>query len=112
MGSSKQVVRTSRMLDSLFPKVLSELTYSSRAERRGGVKGFLDGSGWVWVTLICWGQGREGELCEGEEVQQFQVLCPVFLHLKHRPSFIYFACSTGVSLDKVMASTSMALGSW
>ena len=45
VGSSKQVVRTSRMLDSLFPKVLSELTYLSRVEQRGGVKGFLDGSG-------------------------------------------------------------------
>ena len=45
VGSSKQVVRTSRMLDLLFPEVLSELTYSSRAEHGGGVKGFLDGSG-------------------------------------------------------------------
>ena len=44
VGSSKQVVRTSRMLDSLFLEVLSELTYSSRTERGGGVKGFLDGS--------------------------------------------------------------------
>ena len=33
------------MLDLLFPEVLSELTYSSRAEHGGGVKGFLDGSG-------------------------------------------------------------------
>ena len=32
------------MLDLLFPEVLSELTYSSRAEQ-GGVKGFLDGLG-------------------------------------------------------------------
>ena len=61
VGSSKQVVRTSRMLDLLFLEVLSELTYSLRAERGGGVKGFLDSSGSVWVTLICWGQGREGE---------------------------------------------------
>ena len=45
VGSSKHVVRTSRMLDLLFPEVLSELTYSSRADHRGGVKGFLDGSG-------------------------------------------------------------------
>ena len=45
MGSSKQVVRTLRMLDSLFPEVLSELTYSSRVEHGEGVKGFLDGSG-------------------------------------------------------------------
>ena len=45
VGSSKQVVRTSRMLDSLFPEVLSELMYSLRAEQGGGVKGFLDGSG-------------------------------------------------------------------
>ena len=44
VGSSKQVVRTSRMLDSLFPKVLSELTFASRAERGGGMKRFLDGS--------------------------------------------------------------------
>ena len=33
------------MLDSLFPDVLSELTYSLRVEQGGGVKGFLDGSG-------------------------------------------------------------------
>ena len=33
------------MLDSLFPEVLSELTYLLRAEWGGGVKGFLDGSG-------------------------------------------------------------------
>ena len=45
VGSLKQVVRTSRILDLLFSEVLSELTYSSRTERRGGVKGFLDGSG-------------------------------------------------------------------
>ena len=45
VGSLKQVVRTLRILDSLFPEVLSELTYSSRAERRGGMKGFLDGLG-------------------------------------------------------------------
>ena len=45
VGSSKQVVRTSRMLDSLFLEVLSELTYLSRADRGGGVKGFLDSSG-------------------------------------------------------------------
>ena len=45
VGSLKQVVRTLRMLDLLFPEVLSELTCSSRAERRGGVKGFLDGLG-------------------------------------------------------------------
>ena len=112
VGSSKQVVRTSRMLDSLFPEVLSKLTYSSRAERGGGTKGFLDGSGKVLVTLICWGRGREGELCEGEEVWQFQMLYPVFLHLKHHPSFIHLAHSTWVSLDRVTVSTSMALGSW
>ena len=60
-GSLKQVVSTLRMLDSLFPEVLSELTYSSRAEHGAGVKGFLDGSNWVWVTLICWGREGEGE---------------------------------------------------
>ena len=62
VGYLKQVVRTSRMLDLLFLEVLSELTYSLRVDCGGGIKGFLDGSGWVWVTLICWGQGREGEL--------------------------------------------------
>ena len=51
-----------------------------------------------------------GELWEGGDVQQFQVLCLVFLQLKHHPSFMHFACLTRVSLDKVMASTSMALG--
>ena len=54
-GSSKQVVSILRILDSLFPEVLSELMYSLRVECEAGVKGFLDGSGWVWVTLICWG---------------------------------------------------------
>ena len=52
MGSSKQVVRTSRMLDSLFPEVLSELTYSSRADLGVSVNGFLEGSAWVRVALI------------------------------------------------------------
>ena len=60
VGSLKQVVRTSRMLDSLFPEVLSELTYSLRVEGGAGTKGFLDGSGCVWVVLICWGRGEEG----------------------------------------------------
>ena len=54
-GSLKQVVRTSRILDSLFPKVLSELTYSLRADLGVGVNGFLEGSAWVRVVLICWG---------------------------------------------------------
>ena len=49
------------MLDLLFPEVLSELTYSSRAEHEAEAKEFLDGSSWVWVTLICWGQEGEGE---------------------------------------------------
>ena len=44
-GSS--TVTTSRMLDSLFPKVVSELTYSLRAEWGGGMKGFFDGSGCI-----------------------------------------------------------------
>ena len=47
VGSLKQVVRTSRMLDSLLPKVLSEFTYSSRADLGAGVNGFLEGSAWV-----------------------------------------------------------------
>ena len=47
VGSLKQVVRTSRMLDSLIPEVLSKLTYSLRTEQGGGMKGFLDGSGCV-----------------------------------------------------------------
>ena len=45
VGSLKQVMRTLRILDSLFPEVLSELTYALRAEHGGGMKGFLDGSG-------------------------------------------------------------------
>ena len=40
------------MLDSLFPEVLSELTYSSRAILGVVVGGFLEGSAWVWVVLI------------------------------------------------------------
>ena len=47
VGSLKQVVRTSRILDSLFPKVLSELTYSLRADLGTGVNGFLEGLAWV-----------------------------------------------------------------
>ena len=52
VGSLKHVVRTSRMLDSLFPEVFSKLTYSSRADLGVGVNGFLEGSAWVWVVLI------------------------------------------------------------
>ena len=51
-GSLKQVVRTLRILDSLFPEVLSELTYSSRADLGAGVNRFLEGSAWVRVVLI------------------------------------------------------------
>ena len=46
-----------------------------------------------------------------EEERQFRALCPGFLHWKHLPSFIHFARSTGVSLDRETASTSMAFGS-
>ena len=44
VGSSKQVVRTSRMLDLLLPEVLSEFTYSLRADLGAGANGFLEGS--------------------------------------------------------------------
>ena len=40
------------MLDSLFPEVLSELTYSSRADLGVVVNRFLEGLAWVWVVLI------------------------------------------------------------
>ena len=52
LGSLKQVVRTLRILDLLFPKVLSELTYSLRADLGVGVNRFLEGSAWVRVVLI------------------------------------------------------------
>ena len=52
MGSSKQVMRTSRIFALLFPKVLRELTYSSRADLGVEVNGFLDGSAWIKVVLI------------------------------------------------------------
>ena len=52
VGSSKQVVRMSRILDLLFPEVLSELTYLSWADLGAGVNGFLEGSAWVRVVLI------------------------------------------------------------
>ena len=52
------------MLDSLFPKVLSEFTYLSRAEHRGGMKGFLNSPSSVWMVLICWGQEGEDRFCE------------------------------------------------
>ena len=52
----------------------------------------------------------EGGDVPEEEQQQFQALCPGFLHRKHLPSFMHFAHSTGVSLDKETASTSMAFG--
>ena len=45
------------------------------------------------------------------EERQFQALCPGFLHRKHLPSFIHFARSTGVSLDRETVSISMAFGS-
>ena len=51
---------------------------------------------------------------EGDDVpeeRQFRALCPGFLHRKHLPSFIHFARSTGVSLDRETASMSMAFGS-
>ena len=51
-GSSKQVVRMSRMFDSLLPNVLSEFTYSSRADLGAGVNGFLEGLAWVLVVLL------------------------------------------------------------
>ena len=50
------------MSDSLFPEVFSNFMYSLRAEQGAGVKEFLDGSGWVLVVLICWGQEGEGKL--------------------------------------------------
>ena len=35
------------MLDSLLPEVLSEFTYSLRADLGAGVNRFLEGSAWV-----------------------------------------------------------------
>ena len=61
------MVRTSRILDSLFPEVLSELTYSSRADFGVGVNGFLEGLALVRVVLICWGRG---EIDEGDDVPE------------------------------------------
>ena len=61
----------------------------------------------VSVALMCCGNGEGVFLVD----QQFLALCPVFLHLKHHPSFIHLACLTGVSLDRVTVSTSMVLGS-
>ena len=52
IGSLKQVVRTSRILDLLLPKVLSEFTYSLRADLGVGVNRFLEFSAQVWVVLI------------------------------------------------------------
>ena len=60
-GSSKQVVRTLRILDSLFPEVFNELMYSSRADFGTGVNGFLEGPAWIWVVLIWWRQGEDDE---------------------------------------------------
>ena len=37
----------SRIFDSLFPEVLSEFTYSLRADLEAGVNGFLEGSALV-----------------------------------------------------------------
>ena len=42
----------SRILDLLLPEVLSEFTYSSRADLGAGVNGFLEGLARVWVVLI------------------------------------------------------------
>ena len=39
-------------------------------------------------------------------------LWPVFLQWKQHPSLMHLACSVGVSLDRVMLSTFMVLGSF
>ena len=62
----------------------------------------------VWRTC-CDGQG--GLDVVSYLVLQFLASWPVFLHLKHLPSFMHLARSWGVSFLSLTASTSMALGS-
>ena len=47
-----------------------------------------------------------------EKVLQLLALCPFFRHLRQSPSLKHLALSVGVSLEMVIASTSMALGSF
>ena len=49
---------------------------------------------------------------EEEKVLQLLALCPFFQHLRQSPSRKHLALSVGVSLEMVIASTSMALGSF
>ena len=46
------------MSNSLLPEVLSELTYSSRADKGVGVGEFLEDLGLVSVVLMCCGEGE------------------------------------------------------
>ena len=62
----------------------------------------------IWRT--CWG-GREGPGVGFILVLQFLASWPVFLHQKHLPSLMHFACSWGESFLSLMTSTSMAFGS-
>ena len=64
-GSSKQVVRTSRILDLLLPEVLSEFMYSSRADLGGGCERVLGGFslGLSSPNLMGAGSGRQGGCC-------------------------------------------------
>ena len=48
----------------------------------------------------------------GEKALQLLVLCPFFQHHRQSSSQKHLALSAGVSLEMVMVSTSMALGSF
>ena len=48
----------------------------------------------------------------GEKALQLLALCPFFWHLRQSPSQKHLALSAGVSLEMVMVSMSMALGSF
>ena len=47
-----------------------------------------------------------------EKALQLLALCPFFQHLRQSPSLKHLALSAGVSLEMVMALTSMALESF
>ena len=99
------------MSSSLFPEVLSELTYSSSLEQVRGVGVFLGGGAGA-VSVVQMFCGRVGVEELGRGVRQVVALWPVFLQWKQHPSLMHLAHSVGVSLDRVTLSISMALESF
>ena len=93
-----------KISSSLFPEVFKELMYSLRLV----CWLILLGVGDV-VILVVWIFCMVGWQ---EKALQLLALCPFFQHLRQSPSRKHLALSAGVSLEMVMASTSMILGSF